>query len=358
MSKNPKEKILKIGIVAHKFMGDKEKTVQKTVELIEKVASNGAKLVLLQELHQGQYFCQNEDVELFDLANQWQEDIKFWGDVARKFGVVLVTSLFEKRTAGLYHNTAVVFESDGSVAGKYRKMHIPDDPNFYEKFYFTPGDMGYEPINTSVGKLGVLVCWDQWYPEAARLMSLAGAEILIYPTAIGWFDGDDEDEKARQLEAWVAVQRGHAVANGVPVVAINRVGFEEQCLSSGCKNLDSELNLASKTDQSCNQNRKILEKSLNLNAENSKIDENSDSTQNSNTQNFTHSNEVTGIRFWGNSFVFGPQGEEIFRANSSSELAKIVTIDLQRCENVRRWWPFLRDRRVDSYGNLTKRFID
>lgn len=300
---------LQIGLVAHKFMGDKEKTIQKTLELIEKVAKNGAKLVVLQELHQDRYFCQNESVECFDLAGSWEEDKLFWGGVAKKFGVVLVTSLFEKRTAGLYHNTAVVFEKDGSIAGIYRKMHIPDDPQFYEKFYFTPGDLGFEPIDTSVGRLGVLVCWDQWYPEAARLMALKGAEILIYPTAIGWFDADSEDEKSRQLEAWIAVQRGHSVANGIPVIAVNRIGFEPQNMAEFGKK-------ASKNSQ------------------------------------------IQGIRFWGNSFVFGSQGEQIFRANDTDELSQVVTIDMQRCENVRRWWPFLRDRRIEAYSDLTKRFID
>ena len=300
---------LKIGLVAHEFMGDKEKTIQKTLNLIEKVAKNGAKLVILQELHQNYYFCQNESVECFDLANSWEDDKIFWGKVAKKFGIVLVTSLFEKRTAGLYHNTAVVFEKDGKIAGIYRKMHIPDDPQFYEKFYFTPGDLGFEPIDTSVGRLGVLVCWDQWYPEAARLMALKGAEILIYPTAIGWFDADSEDEKSRQLEAWVAVQRGHSVANGIPVIAVNRIGFESQNMAEFGKK----------------------------------------SSKNS---------QIQGIRFWGNSFVFGSQGEQIFRANDTDELSQVVTIDMQRCENVRRWWPFLRDRRIEAYGNLTKRFID
>lgn len=292
-------KNLKIGIISQKYEISKDQTRAKSISLIEKAALKGANLVILQELHQSEYFCQYEDVNLFDYANSYEDDIKFWSDVAKKNGVVLVTSLFEKRAAGLYHNTAVVFEKDGEIAGKYRKMHIPDDPNFYEKFYFTPGDLGYEPINTSVGRLGVLVCWDQWYPEAARLMALKGAEILIYPTAIGWFDSDEEDEKYRQLEAWVSVQRGHAVANTLPVVAVNRVGFEPD--KSGVSK---------------------------------------------------------GIRFWGNSFVFGPQGEELFRSDDESELCEVVEIDKQRCENVRRWWPFLRDRRIDSYGDLTKRFID
>lgn len=289
---------MKVALIAHKFYGSKEETIRQSTKRIEEAAQNGANLVVLQELHQGSYFCQDENVAVFDEACDFESDVAYWAEVAREFKVVLVTSLFERRSAGLYHNTAVVFDSDGKEAGKYRKMHIPDDPNFYEKFYFTPGDLGFEPIDTSVGRLGVLVCWDQWYPEAARLMALKGAQILIYPTAIGWFDGDEEDEKSRQLEAWVAVQRGHAVANGLPVVTVNRVGFE--------------------------------------NAPDAK----------------------SGIRFWGNSFAFGSQGEELFRSNDSDEIVSIVDIDLKRCEQVRRWWPFLRDRRIDAYGGLLKRFID
>ncbi|OJJ29124.1 carbon-nitrogen hydrolase [Campylobacter concisus] len=290
---------MKVALLQQEFKGTKEATIAKTLELIAEAKKGGADLVVCQELHQTQYFCQSEDTNFFDHANDWQEDVAFWGRVAKENGVVLVTSLFEKRADGLYHNTAFVFERDGSVAGKYRKMHIPDDPGFYEKFYFTPGDIGFEPVETSLGKLGVLVCWDQWYPEAARLMALKGAKILIYPTAIGWFEGDSEDEKSRQLEAWVAVQRGHSVANGLPVVAVNRVGFEKD--DSGVMN---------------------------------------------------------GIKFWGNSFVFGPQGEQLFRANSTDELCKIVEIDMKRSEEVRRIWPFLRDRRIDAYANITKRFID
>ena len=290
---------MKVALLQQEFKGTKEATIAKTLELIAEAKKGGADLVVCQELHQTQYFCQSEDTNFFDHANDWQEDVTFWGKVAKENGVVLVTSLFEKRAEGLYHNTAFVFERDGSVAGKYRKMHIPDDPGFYEKFYFTPGDIGFEPVETSLGKLGVLVCWDQWYPEAARLMALKGAKILIYPTAIGWFEGDSEDEKSRQLEAWVAVQRGHSVANGLPVVAVNRVGFEKD---------DSGV--------------------------------------------------MDGIKFWGNSFVFGPQGEQLFRANSTDELCKIVEIDMKRSEEVRRIWPFLRDRRIDAYANITKRFID
>ena len=290
---------MKVALLQQEFKGTKEATIAKTLELIAEAKKGGADLVVCQELHQTQYFCQSEDTNFFDHANDWQEDVAFWGRVAKENGVVLVASLFEKRADGLYHNTAFVFERDGSVAGKYRKMHIPDDPGFYEKFYFTPGDIGFEPVETSLGKLGVLVCWDQWYPEAARLMALKGAKILIYPTAIGWFEGDSEDEKSRQLEAWVAVQRGHSVANGLPVVAVNRVGFEKD---------DSGV--------------------------------------------------MDGIKFWGNSFVFGPQGEQLFRANSTDELCKIVEIDMKRSEEVRRIWPFLRDRRIDAYANITKRFID
>lgn len=290
---------MKIALIQQKFHSTKEKTIEKTCEFIEQAAKQGAELVCLGELHQSEYFCQSENVEFFDLANDYEKDVQFWSSVAKKHGVVLLTSLFEKRSAGLYHNTAVVFEKDGSIAGKYRKMHIPDDPCFYEKFYFTPGDLGFEPINTSLGKLGVLVCWDQWYPEAARLMALKGAQILIYPTAIGWFDKDEKEEKQRQLGAWLGVQKGHAIANGLYTIAVNRVGFEED--KSGVEE---------------------------------------------------------GIRFWGNSFVFGPQGEEICILDSENECIKLVDIDLERSENVRRWWPFLRDRRIEYFSDLSKRFID
>jgi N-carbamoylputrescine amidase len=290
---------MKTALIQQKFYGTKAETIHKTVLKIEEASQNGSELVVLQELHQTHYFCQNENVDTFDLANSWEDDVKFWSGVAKANNVVLVTSLFEKRAAGLYHNTAVVFEKDGSIAGKYRKMHIPDDPGYYEKFYFTPGDLGFDPIETSLGKLGVLICWDQWYPEAARLMALKGAEILIYPTAIGWFEDDAEEEKQRQLESWIAVQRGHAVANGVPVITVNRVGFE---------------------------------------ADDSKA--------------------LKGTQFWGNSFVFGPQGEYLAHANHQEEQNLYVDIDLQRCENVRRWWPFLRDRRIENYTDLTQRYID
>ena len=288
---------MKVALIAHKYYGDKSSTITKTTQMIKDAASGGAQLVVLQELHQGAYFCQDENVDKFDLAADFDADKAYWSSVAKKYKIVLVTSLFEKRSEGLYHNTAVVFDTDGSEAGMYRKMHIPDDPNFYEKFYFTPGDLGFKPIDTSLGRIGVLVCWDQWYPEAARLMALSGAKMLIYPTAIGWFDSDDEATKSAQLEAWVAVQRGHSVANSLPVIAVNRVGFES--------------------------------------------DENGG-----------------GIRFWGNSFVFDAQGVELFRSNSTDEIVQIGDIDMQKCEQVRRWWPFLRDRRIEAYSDITKRFID
>ena len=294
------ERILKVGLVQQSIVADKETNRKRLAENIKKCASEGAELVVLQELHDTLYFCQVENTENFSLAEPFPgEAIPFYSAIAKECGIVLVTSLFEKRAAGLYHNTAVVFEKDGSIAGKYRKMHIPDDPAYYEKFYFTPGDMGFNPIETSVGKLGLMVCWDQWYPEAARLMALAGAEMLIYPTAIGWESSDTEDEKARQREAWITVQRGHAVANGLPVIAVNRVGYEED--PSGVTN---------------------------------------------------------GITFWGSTFVAGPQGEFLYQAPTDEEVTKIVEIDMQRTENVRRWWPFLRDRRIDEYGDILKRFRD
>ena len=273
---------------------------RRLAEKIRRLAADGARLVVCQELHDSLYFCQTENVDLCGLAVPIPDEVTdFYSAVARECGVVLVTSLYEKRAPGLYHNTAVVFDADGSIAGKYRKMHIPDDPAYYEKFYFTPGDLGFQPIDTSVGRLGVLVCWDQWYPEAARLMALAGAEILIYPTAIGWESSDTEAEQARQREAWTTVQRGHAIANGLPVVAVNRVGYEPD-----------------------------------------------------------PSGATGGISFWGSSFVAGPQGEFLYRASDSEEDEAIVDIDMERCENVRRWWPFLRDRRIDAYAGLTKRFLD
>ncbi|WP_319482614.1 carbon-nitrogen hydrolase [uncultured Draconibacterium sp.] len=291
---------LKVGIIQQKRSGNKEENTQNSIMAIKKCAEMGAELVVLQELHASLYFCQVEDVDLFDLAEPIPgKDTEIFAAAAKENNVVLVTSLFEKRAAGLYHNTAVVFEKDGSIAGKYRKMHIPDDPGFYEKFYFTPGDMGFEPINTSVGRLGLLVCWDQWYPEGARLMALAGAEMLIYPTAIGWDPADDDDEKARQLDAWIISQRGHAVANGLPVISVNRTGFEPDATGMG-----------------------------------------------------------NGIEFWGNSFVAGPQGEFIKQLSAHDEEIEVVEIDRKRTEDVRRIWPFLRDRRIDAYNDLLKRYRD
>ncbi len=290
---------MKIALIQKKYLSNKKVTIEETVKDIKRASGNGAELVILQELHQNEYFCQSENVKFFDYASSWEEDIAFWSTVAKEHRVVLVTSLFERRTAGLYHNTAVVFEKDGTIAGKYRKMHIPDDPGFYEKFYFTPGDLGFEPIETSVGKLGVLICWDQWYPEAARLMTLKGAELLIYPTAIGWFDEDSKKEQGRQLDSWVTIQRSHAIANGIPVLSCNRVGFEKD---------SSEV--------------------------------------------------MKGIRFWGNSFVCDPQGEVIAKASSEDEEILYATIDHSRTKEVRDIWPFLRDRRIDAYGNLLKRYCD
>ena len=291
---------MKVGLVQQANTADLRYNLQKLSENIAAVAAHGAELVVLQELHNSLYFCQTEDTRLFDLAEPVPgPSTGFYSELAAMHRVVLVTSLFEKRAPGLYHNTAVVFDKDGSIAGKYRKMHIPDDPAYYEKFYFTPGDIGFEPIQTSIGKLGVQVCWDQWYPEGARLMALKGAEILIYPTAIGWESTDTDEEKARQLGAWVTVQRGHAVANGLPIVAVNRVGHEPD-----------------------------------------------------------PSGQTNGIQFWGNSFVAGPQGELLAVADNRKEQNLVVEVDMARSENVRRWWPFLRDRRIDEFDALTKRFID
>ena len=291
---------LKIGFLQQHNVADRMDNMKRLAEGITDLAKRGAELIVLQELHNGLYFCQAEEVENFDQAEPIPgPSTAFYGELAKQLGVVIVTSLFEKRTTGLYHNTAVVIEKDGSIAGKYRKMHIPDDPAYYEKFYFAPGDLGFHPIDTSVGRLGVLVCWDQWYPEAARLMALQGAEILIYPTAIGYAANDDEAEQQRQREAWTTVMRGHAVANGLPVIAVNRVGFEED-----------------------------------------------------------PSQQTDGIQFWGSSFVAGPQGELIYRASDNEEESIIVEIDMEHNELVRRWWPFLRDRRIDAYNDILKRFID
>ena len=289
---------LKIGILQQHNVAERKTNMTRLAQGIADLAARGAKLIILQELHNSLYFCQTEDVDNFALAEPIPgPSTNFFGELAKELGVVIVTSLFERRAPGLYHNTAVVIERNGSIAGKYRKMHIPDDPAYYEKFYFTPGDMGFEPINTSVGRLGVMVCWDQWYPEAARLMALAGAEILIYPTAIGYAATDDAQEQQRQREAWTTVQRGHAIANGLPLVAVNRVGYEPD---------PSRL-----TD---------------------------------------------GIQFWGSSFVAGPQGELYYQASDNEEESVIVNINLDHSEDVRRWWPFLRDRRIDCYNELTQRF--
>ncbi len=293
-------KTLNVGLVQQSCTADRDENIAKSIEGIREAAGKGAALVVLQELHTGPYFCQTEDTRCFDLAEPIPgPSTDEFGAVARELGVVVVTSLFERRAPGVYHNTAVVMEKDGTIAGKHRKMHIPDDPAYYEKFYFTPGDLGFEPIPTSVGKLGVLVCWDQWYPEAARLMALAGADLLIYPTAIGWDPIDTKEEQARQLDAWVTVQRGHAVANGLPLVSVNRVGFESSPDSAG-----------------------------------------------------------SGQKFWGNSIVVGPQGEFLARGRSEREEVLVVEIDMKRSEDVRRIWPFLRDRRIDAYQDLLKRYRD
>lgn len=291
--------MLKIGLIQQSNTASIEDNRRRLADKMRRLARSGAELIVNQELHDSLYFCQTESVDLCGLAVPFpSETTVFYSELAKELGVVIVTSLYERRAPGLYHNTAVVFEKDGTVAGKYRKMHIPDDPAYYEKFYFTPGDLGFEPIDTSVGRLGVLVCWDQWYPEAARLMALRGAEILIYPTAIGWESTDTAEEKERQREAWTVVQRGHAVANGLPLVAVNRVGHEPD--PSGATN---------------------------------------------------------GIQFWGSSFVAGPQGELLFRASDSDEAVEIVDIDMHRSEQVRRWWPFLRDRRIDAYHGLDRRYL-
>lgn len=295
-----KQKNMKIGIIQQHNTADRNDNMKRLAYGIKALAKDGAELIIMQELHNSLYFCQTENVDNFNLAEPIPgESTEFFSSLAKEFGVVIVASLFERRAAGLYHNTAVVIERDGTIAGKYRKMHIPDDPAYYEKFYFTPGDLGFHPIDTSVGRLGVLVCWDQWYPEAARLMALQGADMLIYPTAIGYESSDTEAEQQRQREAWTTVQRGHAVANGLPVVAVNRVGYEPD-----------------------------------------------------------PSGQTGGIQFWGSSFAAGPQGEMLYRASDKEEECAIVDIDLDHSEQVRRWWPFLRDRRIDRYDDITRRFID
>ena len=297
-----KSEKMKIGLIQQHNTGDREDNKARLAEKIGQLAKKGAELIVLQELHNGLYFCQIEDVNLFDQAEPIPgPSTEFFGQLAKQYGVVIVTSLFERRAPGLYHNTAVVLEKDGTIAGMYRKMHIPDDPGYYEKFYFTPGDLGFHPIETSLGKLGVLVCWDQWYPEAARLMALQGAQLLIYPTAIGFDSNDTPDEQERQRMAWQTVQRGHAVANGLPVVTVNRVGQEQCSMVNG---------------------------------------------------------QCSTIPFWGTSFVAGPQGELLYEAPTDREVETVVDVDMQRSEQVRRWWPFLRDRRIENYDGLTKRFID
>jgi len=299
-AQNISSNLLKCALIQQTCSDNKQENIEKTAAMIKGAAASGAELIVLQELHAGPYFCQIEDPALFDLAEPIPgETSRFFAGLAHELGVVIVASIFERRAPGLYHNTAVVFETDGETSGTYRKMHIPDDPGFYEKFYFTPGDLGFTPIKTSVGTLGVLVCWDQWYPEAARLMALAGADLLIYPTAIGWDPSDTEEEKERQRDAWMTIQRSHAVANGLPVVAINRVGFEVSPEKPG-----------------------------------------------------------TGIQFWGSSFVAGPQGEMLAEASRGNEEILHVELDLKRSETVRRIWPFLRDRRIDAYGDITKRYRD
>ncbi len=291
---------MKVGLIQQANGTDIAANIEKLKANIRRCAEEGAELVVLQELHNGLYFCQTEDTSLFDQAEPIPgPSTETFGNLAKELGIVLVLSLFERRAPGLYHNTAVVLEKDGTIAGKYRKMHIPDDPAYYEKFYFTPGDLGFEPIQTSVGKLGVLVCWDQWYPEAARLMAMRGAELLIYPTAIGWESSDTQEEKTRQLNAWVTVQRGHAVANGLPVITVNRTGYEPD-----------------------------------------------------------PSGQTNGITFWGNSFVAGPQGELLAEFPNEEERIQVVEIDKARSENVRRWWPFFRDRRIDAFDGLTSRFLE
>lgn len=291
---------MKIGLIQQRNTADATDNRQRLADKARQLAQQGAELIVLQELHNSLYFCQVESVDNFDLAEPIPgPSTEFFGQLARELGVVIVTSLFERRAPGLYHNTAVVMEKDGSIAGKYRKMHIPDDPAYYEKFYFTQGDLGFQPIQTSVGRLGVLVCWDQWYPEAARLMALQGADLLIYPTAIGYESSDTTDEQQRQRMAWQTVQRGHAVANGLPVVTVNRVGHEPD-----------------------------------------------------------PSQQTRGIQFWGTSFVCGPQGELLYEAPTDEETTAVIEVDIQRSEQVRRWWPFLRDRRIDNYEGITKRYID
>lgn len=290
-------KNIKVGIVQHSFSQNVESNINRNISAIENLAAEGARLVVLSELHDSIYFCQTEDVENFRYAVSLEKFCESYSKIASESEIVLICSMFERRAPGLYHNTAIVFDTDGSIAGKYRKMHIPDDPGFYEKFYFTPGDLGFHPIDTSIGRIGLLVCWDQWYPEAARIMALNGAEILVYPTAIGWNPDDEKNEKDRQRDAWITIQRSHAVANGIPVISVNRCGFEED-----------------------------------------------------------PSGQTSGIDFWGSSFIAGPQGEILYMAPIGVQDESIVDVSLSRSENVRQWWPFLRDRRIDEYSLILKRY--
>jgi len=290
-------KNIKVGIVQHSFSKNVESNINRNISAIENLAAEGARLIVLSELHDSIYFCQTEDVDNFRYAVSLEKFCETYSRIASESEIVLVCSMFERRAPGLYHNTAIVFDTDGSIAGKYRKMHIPDDPGFYEKFYFAPGDLGFHPVETSVGRIGLLVCWDQWYPEAARIMALNGAEILVYPTAIGWNPDDGKDEKDRQRDAWITIQRSHAVANGIPVISVNRCGFEED-----------------------------------------------------------PSGQTSGIDFWGSSFVAGPQGEILFMASTEVQDESIIDVSLSRSENVRQWWPFLRDRRIDEYSTILKRY--
>lgn len=312
---------IELALIQHSFKGDKQSTIDFTLSQIAKAAKNGANLVALQELHTSEYFCQREDTRFFQYAESFEREVAIFSKVARQHKIVLVTSLFEKRAKGLYHNTAVVFERDGNIAGTYRKAHIPDDPSFYEKFYFTQGDGDFTPIRTSLGKIGVLICWDQWFPESARLMALGGADILIYPTAIGWDLGDSKNEQENQLNAWLGVQRGHAIANGIFVCAINRCGIECESEPESFESSEPKSDLA----KNLRDSRKSYE---------------------------------SKIKFWGHSFIYGPQGEEIAMAGENSDEILRATIDLNRIAQVRNIWPFLRDRRIECYHNLTKRFID
>ena len=407
--------MINLALIQHSFKGNKQATIDFTLEKIAESAKGGANLVALQELHTSEYFCQREEVEFFAYAESFEREKKIFANAAKKHKIVLVTSLFEKRAKGLYHNTAVVFEKDGSIAGQYRKMHIPDDPSFYEKFYFTPGDNDFKPIATSLGKIGVLICWDQWFPEAARLMAISGAEIIIYPTAIGWDLNDTQDEKQRQLEAWKAVQRGHAVANGVFVCAVNRWGIET-CGGGNsvlgmqfrtCGNFQASTDSSLVESPKISTNTKATPQSLPLRfCETQNLGENSaqiaesalDSAESQNLNEQPTNSKIvdeflglceasnadktnglsrkraealpkkspqaefgsasSSIHFWGNSFVFGPQGEPLALASESKDEILQVKIDLRRISQVRNIWPFLRDRRIEFYGDLTKRFID